>query len=25
VELLARFDFGAAVKDFRGFYRSKNV
>jgi hypothetical protein len=25
VELLARFDFGAAVKDFRGFYRSKPV
>jgi len=25
VELLARFDFGAAVKDYRGFYRSKNV
>jgi hypothetical protein len=25
VELLARFDFGAAVKDFRGFYRSMNV
>jgi len=25
VELLARFDFGAAVKDWRGFYRSKNV
>jgi hypothetical protein len=25
VELLARFDFGAAAKDFRGFYRSKNV
>jgi hypothetical protein len=23
VELLARFDFGAAVKDFRGFVRSK--
>ena len=25
VELLARFDFGCAVKDFRGFYRSKPV
>jgi hypothetical protein len=25
VELLARFDFGAAVKDYRGFYRSMNV
>ena len=25
VELLARFDFGAAVKEWRGFYRSKNV
>lgn len=25
VELLARFDFGAAVKDYRGFYRSKPV
>jgi hypothetical protein len=25
IELLARFDFGAAVKDWRGFYRSKNV
>jgi hypothetical protein len=25
VELLARFDFGAAIKDFRGFYRSKPV
>jgi hypothetical protein len=25
VELQARFDFGAAVKDFRGFYRSKAV
>jgi hypothetical protein len=24
-ELLARIDFGAAVKDFRGFYRSKPV
>jgi hypothetical protein len=25
VELLARFDFGAAVKDYRGFFRSQNV
>lgn len=25
VELLARFDFGAAAKDYRGFYRSKPV
>jgi hypothetical protein len=25
IELLARFDFGTAVKDWRGFYRSKNV
>jgi hypothetical protein len=22
VELLARFDFGAAVKDYRGFFRA---